>query len=167
MAQQRWHDRRFQRPIETTSQRKYIGEKTMPLNTGKLNGNSNGSGKGFTPTPKADRQPSAQSKTNQFEQSTQVCIDQVKSVGLATVQKGVGATQALAIQREALKTQLKAEILHLTDPSVFFAELMSEVATEISQTPGQLDFFGCYSIEGLALPERKPIALLSQQVQAS
>lgn len=121
-------------------------------------------GKGFTPKAKSDREPSVQSNTNQFVQVTQACVDQVKAVGLATAQQGAGATQALAIQREALKTQLKAEILHLTDPAVFFAELMSEVATEISQTPGQLDFFGCYSIGELALPERKPIALLSQSV---
>lgn len=129
----------------------------------KMNGNSNGSGKGFTTNTanKAKRDDRTTIKlpatpdAEQLKQVTQSGLTQVRETALSTAGQGATALNALATQREQVKTQLKEEIKRLTDPNLFFAELMDEVAAELNHTPVQFDFFGCYSSEELVLPETR------------
>lgn len=97
----------------------------------------------------------------QLNQATQSGLTQVRETALNTAGQGATALNALANQREQIKSQLKEEIKRLTDPNVFFAELMDEVAAELNHPPAQFDFFDCYSAEELELPKAKEIRLLT------
>jgi hypothetical protein len=115
------------------------------------------SGKGFAPAAKPDRRPVQEqppapaaapsiADLNQVRQSEALTIRETVS---AAAGHGSRALQALADQREQVKGVLKAEIARLTDPDLFFAELMNESADlirqrEMNRPAGEgfvLDFF--------------------------
>jgi hypothetical protein len=129
------------------------------------------SDKGFSPNTenKAKRQQvETTAPTADLVAAKQSGSMQARETALATAGNGARALQVLAEQREQVKDTLKNEIIRLTDPDLFFAELMSEVAAELPKNEAQLDFFGCYSTEELLLPEIKsPIALAAATVEGN
>lgn len=130
-----------------------------------LKSNGSTAGQGFTPTAKGDRPqpiPQTAANTQALTRVTDTGVGVVREQSLSTAGIGAQAIAAITQQRETVKGQLKDEIKRLTDPNLFFAELMDEVANELVPNQTELDFFGCYA--PLALPEPRQIKMLGTSI---